>query len=144
MALYVIGDTHLSLSANKSMEAFGEGWTDYVQRLREGFAALGEQDLCVLCGDLSWGMSLEEAAEDFRFLASFPGKKLIVKGNHDYWWSTAAKAKRFFAEHGLEAACRKSEAVCKAVNTYDGKLTCKNVADAFEGYQAVDIHDLIV
>ena len=102
MALYAIGDTHLSLSADKSMEAFGEGWTDYVQRLREGFAALGEQDLCVLCGDLSWGMSLEDAAEDFRFLASLPGKKLIVKGNHDYWWSTAAKAEKFFAAQGLE------------------------------------------
>ena len=102
MSLYAIGDTHLSLSADKSMEVFGEGWENYVERLREGFSVLGEQDLCVLCGDLSWGMSLEEAAEDFRFLASFPGKKLIVKGNHDYWWSTAAKAKRFFAENGLE------------------------------------------
>ncbi len=102
MALYAIGDTHLSLSADKSMEAFGEGWTDYVQRLREGFAALGERDLCVLCGDLSWGMSLEDAREDFRFLASLPGKKLIVKGNHDYWWSTAAKAKKFFEREGLE------------------------------------------
>ena len=102
MAIYAIGDTHLSLSADKSMEVFGEGWANYVERLREGFSVLGERDLCVLCGDLSWGMSLEEAAEDFRFLASFPGKKLIVKGNHDYWWSTAAKAKRFFAENGLE------------------------------------------
>ena len=75
MAIYAIGDTHLSLSADKSMEVFGEGWANYVERLREGFSVLGERDLCVLCGDLSWGMSLEEAAEDFRFLASFPGKK---------------------------------------------------------------------
>ena len=102
MAIYAIGDTHLSLSADKSMEVFGEGRANYVERLREGFSVLGERDLCVLCGGLSWGMSLEEAAEDFRFLASFPGKKLIVKGNHDYWWSTAAKAKRFFAENGFE------------------------------------------
>ena len=102
MALYAIGDTHLSLSTDKSMEVFGEGWANYVQRLREGFSVLGEQDLCVLCGDLSWGMSLEEAAEDFRFLASLPGKKLIVKGNHDYWWSTAAKARRFFAENDID------------------------------------------
>lgn len=102
MALYAIGDTHLSLSTDKSMEAFGEGWANYVERLREGFSVLGERDLCVLCGDLSWGMSLEDAAEDFRFLASLPGKKLIVKGNHDYWWSTAARAKRFFAENGMD------------------------------------------
>lgn len=102
MALYAIGDLHLSLSTDKSMEVFGEGWSHYVERLREGFADLGEQDLCVLCGDLSWGMSLEEAAEDFRFIAALPGKKLILKGNHDYWWSTAAKAKRFFAANGME------------------------------------------
>lgn len=101
MALYAIGDTHLSLSADKSMEAFGEGWANYVERLREGFAALGERDVCVLCGDLSWAMNLEEAREDFRFLASLGGKKLIVKGNHDYWFSTAAKAQKFFASEGL-------------------------------------------
>ncbi len=102
MALYAIGDLHLSFSADKSMEVFGDGWTNYVERLREGFAALGEEDVCVLCGDLSWGMSLEDAAEDFRFIAALPGKKIILKGNHDYWWSTAAKAKRFFAENGIE------------------------------------------
>jgi predicted phosphohydrolase len=102
MALYAIGDLHLSFSADKSMEVFGDGWANYVERLREGFAALGEEDVCVLCGDLSWGMSLEDAAEDFRFIAALPGKKIILKGNHDYWWSTAAKAKRFFAENGIK------------------------------------------
>ena len=102
MAVYAIGDTHLSLSGNKSMEVFGGGWTGYVDRLREGFAQVREEDTVVLCGDLSWGMSLPEALEDFRFLDhELPGEKWLVKGNHDYWWTTAAKMNAFFLEHGL-------------------------------------------
>ena len=62
---------------------------------------LTEDDVTVLCGDLSWGMSLEESLEDFRFIDALPGKKYLLKGNHDYWWNTAAKMERFFAENGL-------------------------------------------
>ena len=101
MALYAIGDLHLSLSSNKPMEIFGDGWRDYVARIREGFSVLTEDDVTVLCGDLSWGMSLEESLEDFRFIDALPGKKYLLKGNHDYWWNTAAKMERFFAENGL-------------------------------------------
>ena len=101
MALYAIGDLHLSLSSNKPMEIFGDGWRDYVARIREGFSVLTEEDVTVLCGDLSWGMSLEESLEDFRFIDALPGKKYLLKGNHDYWWNTAAKMERFFREHEL-------------------------------------------
>lgn len=101
MALYAIGDLHLSLSSNKPMEIFGDGWRDYVARIREGFSVLTEDDVTVLCGDLSWGMSLEESLEDFRFIDALPGKKYLLKGNHDYWWNTAAKMERFFREHEL-------------------------------------------
>lgn len=101
MALYAIGDLHLSLRSNKPMEIFGDGWRDYVARIREGFSVLTEDDVTVLCGDLSWGMSLEESLEDFRFIDALPGKKYLLKGNHDYWWNTAAKMERFFAENGL-------------------------------------------
>ena len=103
MALYTIGDLHLALSLDKPMDIFGEVWKDHPDKLRQGFAALGEEDLCVLCGDLSWGMSLAQAREDFRFVEQLPGKKLILKGNHDYWWSTAAKTKAFFAENGFDS-----------------------------------------
>jgi len=103
MALYAIGDLHLGLSVDKPMDVFGEVWHDHPQKLREGFAALGPDDLTVLCGDLSWGMDLEQTGADFAFVEALPGKKLILKGNHDYWWSTAAKAKRFFAEQGFES-----------------------------------------
>lgn len=102
MALYAIGDTHLSLSSNKPMDVFGGGWEGYVDKLQKGFAAVGPEDTVVLCGDLSWGMSLEEAKKDFAFLDALPGaRKLLLKGNHDYWWNTAAKMERFFAENGL-------------------------------------------
>ena len=101
MALYAIGDLHLSLNSNKPMDIFGEGWHHYVERIREGFSTLTDEDVTVLCGDLSWGMSLEESLEDFRFIDALPGKKILMKGNHDYWWNTAAKMTKFFEEHEL-------------------------------------------
>ena len=102
MSLYAIGDTHLSLGVDKPMDIFGGGWAGYVEKLREGFSQIGPEDTVVLCGDLSWGMSLEQAREDFAFLDSLPGgRKILLKGNHDYWWTTAAKMERFFAENGF-------------------------------------------
>ena len=102
MALFAIGDTHLSLGANKPMDVFGGGWTGYVDKLAAGFRELvAPGDTVVIAGDVSWGMSLEEAENDFAFLDALPGKKLLLKGNHDYWWTTASKMTRFFAEHGF-------------------------------------------
>ena len=102
MALYAIGDTHLSLNSDKPMDVFGGGWEGYVDKLREGFAPVEDTDTVVLCGDLSWGMSLEEAKQDFAFLDALPGaRKLLLKGNHDYWWTTASKMKAFFEENGF-------------------------------------------
>ena len=103
MALYAIGDLHLSLGGDKPMDVFGEAWHDHAEKLKKGFAALREDDVCVLCGDLSWAMDLNGAREDFAFIEALPGKKLLLKGNHDYWWSTAAKAQRFFAENGWKS-----------------------------------------
>ena len=101
MGLYTIGDLHLSLAKEKPMDIFGDVWKDHDQKLRQGFAPLTDDDLTVLCGDLSWGIGLEETGPDFEFVESLPGKKIILKGNHDYWWTTASKTKRFFAEHGI-------------------------------------------
>ncbi|WP_312614181.1 metallophosphoesterase [Oscillibacter sp.] len=101
MALYAIGDLHLSLTANKSMEVFGEAWKDYVSRIAASLSVLQSEDTLILDGDTSWGMSMEEAEADFRFLEQFPVKKLLVKGNHDYWWTTVNKMSGFFAEKGL-------------------------------------------
>ncbi|MEG2096599.1 MAG: metallophosphoesterase [Pseudoflavonifractor sp.] len=101
MALYAIGDTHLSLSSNKPMDVFGGGWEGYVEKLSAGFSKIRPEDCVVLCGDLSWGMSLAEAKQDFAFLNALPGKKLLLKGNHDYWWTTASKMNAFFVENGF-------------------------------------------
>jgi len=103
MSLYAIGDTHLSLSTNKPMDIFGKSWENHTQRLKEGFAQLNEDDLTVICGDLSWGMDLDECLEDFLFIHNLPGRKIILKGNHDYWWSTASKAKSFFERNGIDS-----------------------------------------
>lgn len=101
MALFAIGDTHLSLGGAKPMDVFGGTWENYVEKLRRGFEAVRTEDTVVLVGDLSWGMSLEEALPDFQFLNALPGEKYLVKGNHDYWWTTANKMRTFWAEHGL-------------------------------------------
>ena len=101
MALYALGDTHLSLGTDKPMDVFGGGWTGYVDKLREGFAQVAPEDTVVVCGDISWGMSLEQARADFAFLDALPGRKILLKGNHDYWWNTAAKMHAFFTENGF-------------------------------------------
>ena len=101
MALYAIGDLHLSLGADKSMEVFGEAWQGYVGKIETALSALNEDDVLVLAGDTSWGIDLAQAEPDFRFLDRFPCKKYLVKGNHDYWWGTASKMKAFFREKGI-------------------------------------------
>ena len=101
MALYAIGDLHLALGRDKPMNVFGDVWENHTEKLKQGFSKLNDDDVCVLCGDLSWSMGLEDALEDFLFIDSLPGRKIILKGNHDYWWSTASKAKKFFAAHGI-------------------------------------------
>lgn len=103
MALYTIGDLHLSLGGDKPMDVFGGRWENYVEKLSTGFSTLDEDDLTVLCGDITWGMTMDEALPDFEFIEGLPGRKLILKGNHDYWWTTATKARAFFAEHGMKS-----------------------------------------
>ena len=101
MALFVIGDTHLSLSTGKKMDIFS-GWTDYEKRLEKNWKHLvSADDTVVIAGDVSWCMNMEEGLEDFAFLDSMPGRKILMKGNHDYWWATKRKADEFFEKHHL-------------------------------------------
>ena len=102
MALYAIGDLHLSLATDKPMDVFGGRWEGYVEKLRAGLSVIGPEDTTVLLGDLSWAMELDKAVEDFSFISAIPGRKIILKGNHDYWWTTAAKFYRFCAEHEFQ------------------------------------------
>ena len=101
MALYAIGDLHLSLGADKPMDVFGGPWENYVEKIKLGFSSLHADDVCVLCGDLAWGMTMEQALPDFQFIEALPGKKILLKGNHDFWWSTAKKAYSFFEAHDM-------------------------------------------
>lgn len=102
MALYAIGDLHLSLGAEKPMDIFGGKWLGYMDKLQEGISCIGPEDTTVLLGDLSWALNLEGAAKDFAWIDQIPGRKIILKGNHDYWWSTAAKFYKFCRENGFE------------------------------------------
>ena len=103
MALYTIGDPHLSLGTSKPMDVFGGAWAGYVDKLAQGLSVLRPEDTLVVAGDISWGMSLEEAAPDFAWLDALPGTKILLKGNHDYWWNTAAKMTRFSRSGALPA-----------------------------------------
>ena len=99
MALYAIGDLHLCLGAPKPMDVFGGAWTGYMQKLADGLSVIGPEDTTVLLGDLSWALDMTSATEDFAWIDRIPGRKIILKGNHDYWWSTATKFYKFCEEN---------------------------------------------
>jgi predicted phosphohydrolase len=101
MALYAIGDLHLCLGASKPMDVFGGAWIGYMDKLQQGMSVIKESDTTVLMGDLSWALDLEEAKKDFAWIHDIPGRKIILKGNHDYWWSTAAKFYKFCEQNGF-------------------------------------------
>lgn len=103
MAIFAISDLHLSLGLNKPMDVFGVSWENYVQRIDKNWRdSVCDDDTVLLCGDISWATYLSQATEDFEFLHSLPGTKVISKGNHDYWWCTAAKLEEFKEEHGFD------------------------------------------
>ncbi len=102
MSLFAIGDLHLSFGSAKPMDIFS-GWENYEKRLEKNWRALVKAgDTVVIAGDLSWAMGLDGALKDFSFLHSLPGEKLLIKGNHDYWWSTKKKMESFFEENGFD------------------------------------------
>ena len=101
MALYAIGDLHLCLGAEKPMDIFGGAWVGYMDKLKEGMSVIRPKDTTILLGDLSWALSLEDSKADFAWINEVPGKKIILKGNHDYWWSTASKFNKFCDQSGF-------------------------------------------
>lgn len=95
MSVYVIADPHLSLGTQKPMDIF-RGWQDYTLRLKTNWENIvSPGDTVILPGDISWAMTAEEAKEDLKFINALPGRKIIGKGNHDYWWGTMKKLKEF-------------------------------------------------
>jgi len=103
MSIFAISDLHLPLGIDKPMNIFGTLWENYVERIKENWLnTVKEEDTVLLCGDFSWATYLEQAIADFDFLHSLPGKKILSKGNHDYWWTTAAKLEKFKEERGYD------------------------------------------
>lgn len=101
MAVYTIADLHLSFGVDKPMDVF-QGWENYTDRIRDNWKRLvTDDDTVVIAGDISWAMTLEETEKDFAFIDALPGRKLLMKGNHDYWWTTKAKMDRFLADSGF-------------------------------------------
>ena len=102
MSIFVIGDLHLSFGTDKPMDIFS-GWDGYEKKIEQNWRSLvKDTDTVVIAGDISWAMKLQETYEDFSFINSLPGKKLLIKGNHDYWWETRKKMETYFQENHFD------------------------------------------
>lgn len=103
MSIYVIADLHLSFGVDKPMDIFGEAWDNHPEKIkRDWLEKVKPEDTVILPGDFSWATYIEEAEKDFEFLNELPGKKILLKGNHDYWWTTLTKMREFVTENGFE------------------------------------------
>lgn len=92
MKVYAIGDLHFSGGANKPMDVFGTHWTEHMARIKENWEAIvQEEDYVLIPGDISWAMRLKDAEEDLACIEALPGKKICIRGNHDYWWDRPGK-----------------------------------------------------
>ncbi|MBR2177364.1 MAG: metallophosphoesterase [Clostridia bacterium] len=102
MAVYAIADLHLSFGTDKPMDVF-PGWANYTERIRENWQRLvTPDDTVVIAGDISWAMDIRDTVKDFEYIRQLNGKKILLKGNHDYWWTTKAKMDRFLSENGFD------------------------------------------
>lgn len=102
MAVYAIADLHLSFGTDKPMDIFG-GWTNYTERIEKNWQRLvAPEDTVVIAGDISWAMKLENTEKDFAFIDRLNGSKLIMKGNHDYWWTTKSKMDKYISGAGFK------------------------------------------
>lgn len=103
MSIYVIGDLHLSFETDKPMDIFGNNWFNHAEKIKENWIKkVSENDTVIIPGDFSWATYLEETYKDFEFLNSLPGKKILLKGNHDYWWTTVTNMNKFLKENNFE------------------------------------------
>ncbi|MGN0469493.1 MAG: metallophosphoesterase [Acutalibacteraceae bacterium] len=102
MSVYAIADLHLSFGTDKPMDVFS-GWQNYTERIQKNWQRLiTKDDTVVIAGDISWAMDIKETYADFDFINSLNGKKIIIKGNHDYWWTTKAKMDRYISDSGFD------------------------------------------
>lgn len=103
MSIYVIADLHLSFGTDKPMDIFGDNWDNHPDKIRQDWISkVKPEDTVILPGDFSWATYIEDAKQDFQFLNELPGKKILLKGNHDYWWTTLTKMREFIKENDFE------------------------------------------
>lgn len=103
MAIYVISDLHLSLNKEKPMDIFGENWTQHSEKIKKDWQKkVKENDIVLMPGDFSWAMNLKEIYDEFQYLEELPGRKILLKGNHDYWWETLTKMRKYLNENNFE------------------------------------------
>lgn len=103
MSIYVIGDLHLSFNENKPMNIFGDNWKGHEEKIKKDWIEkVTDNDIIILPGDFSWSMKLEDTKKDFEYINRLPGKKLLLKGNHDYWWTTITKMRKFLQENNFK------------------------------------------
>lgn len=134
MALFVIGDLHLSLGGDKPMDIFS-GWENYLALLETAWNNnITEDDTTVLVGDISWGMNLPDTVADFAFLEALPGRKIILKGNHDYWFATKTKVEQFFAAQGFSTM----QILFNNAFAWEGNILCGTRGWINEQGEAVD------
>lgn len=103
MAIYALGDLHLSFKENKPMDIFGDNWKNHEEKISENWNnTIKDNDLVILSGDFSWAMHLKDTDEDFEYLNGLPGRKVMIKGNHDFWWSTLKSMNEFLEAHKIK------------------------------------------
>lgn len=144
MSIYAISDLHLSFNdETKSMEPFGPDWKDYVNRIKKNWIkTVKPEDTVLVCGDISWANNLEEAKADFSFINEMPGKKIIIKGNHDYYFSTMKKVEKFLKDNNFDTISI----------LYNNSYVIEDVAicgtrgwgNVGESYENVDMHKVIL
>ena len=103
MAIYALADLHLSFNTDKPMDVFGDAWGNYTEKIYDNWQSIvKDEDLVIIPGDVSWATYMDDAWEDFNFINNLKGKKIILKGNHDYWWTTLSKMNKFLEENKFD------------------------------------------
>ncbi|MFY9506690.1 MAG: metallophosphoesterase [Caldicoprobacterales bacterium] len=134
MAVFAIGDLHLSAAVDKPMDIFGLEWKDHWTRIREDWQArVGHDDIVLIPGDISWAMTFDQAKPDLDSIGELPGRKVLIKGNHDYWWSSITKLRQ---ELGASISLIQNDSV-----TIDNYTICGTRGWALPGSRGFTDHD---
>lgn len=102
MSIYAISDLHLSFGSNKPMDIFGQNWEEHYKKIsNDWLSKVKKDDLVILAGDFSWASNIKNTYEEFKYLSKLPGKKILLKGNHDYWWTTLSKMNKYLQKNNF-------------------------------------------